>query len=257
LARKGICVFCVVQLSDLHVGATWASTDPLEGLKHAVASMRTLGVSPDAILVSGDLADHGTDTEYAQAASLLSGLSVPVHVLAGNHDRRDALRRHFDVDGELDDVIQYSVSCGAARLVIVDCTRPGEDRGELDAQRLAWLDHMLAAHPDTMTLVAMHHPPLVTDVPAWDELAIPASDRRALEELLSRHPQVVRVLAGHLHRAVAGEIAGRPVLIAPSTYVQDRLHFGPGALQLTDEPPGYLVHSFQDGAVTSYTQPAV
>jgi 3',5'-cyclic-AMP phosphodiesterase len=250
-------VFCVVQLSDLHVGATWASADPLEGLKHAIASVHTLGVSPDAILISGDLADHGTDAEYAQAASVLSGLSVPVHVLAGNHDRRDALRRHFDVGGEPGAAIQYSVFCGPVRFVIVDSTHPGEDRGELDAERLAWLDHSLAAYPNTMTLVAMHHPPLATDVPAWDEFAIPATDRRALEELLGRHPQVVRVLAGHLHRALTGEIAGRPLLIAPSTYVQERLRFGSGQLQLTDEPPGYLVHSFQDGTVTSYTQPGV
>jgi Icc protein len=208
-------------------------------------------------LVSGDLADHGTDAEYEQAASLLSSLSVPVHVLAGNHDRRDALRRHFDADAETGDAIQYSVSCGPARLVIVDSTRPGEDRGELDPQRLAWLDEVLTAHPDTMTLVAMHHPPLATDIPAWDEFAIPGDDRRALEAVLGRHPQVVRVLAGHLHRALVGEIAGRPLLVAPSTYVQDRLHFGPGKLALTDEPPGYLVHSLHNGAVTSYTQPAV
>jgi hypothetical protein len=65
------------------------------------------------------------------------------------------------------------------------------------------------------------------------------------------------VLAGHLHRALTGDLAGRPVLVAPSTYTQARLRFGAGELELTGEPPGYTVHTFHNGTVTSYTQSVV
>jgi 3',5'-cyclic AMP phosphodiesterase CpdA len=85
---------------------------------------------------------------------------VPLYVLAGNHDDRGALHRHFGVPGADGEPVQYSADLGPLRLVVLDTTRPGEDAGELDAERLGWLDRELAAAPDLPTLLAMHHPPL-------------------------------------------------------------------------------------------------
>jgi 3',5'-cyclic AMP phosphodiesterase CpdA len=48
---------------------------------------------------------------------------------------------------------------------VLDTTRPG-DSGELDSARLAWLGAALDAAPETATLVAMHHAPLSTGMPA-------------------------------------------------------------------------------------------
>ncbi len=60
------------------------------------------------------------------------------------------------------------------RLIVVDTTRPDESPGALSADRLAWLNAQLAAAPGLPTLVAMHHPPFATGVPAWDELGYSA-----------------------------------------------------------------------------------
>jgi hypothetical protein len=49
---------------------------------------------------------------------------------------------------------------GVAPFVALDTTRPGEDPGALDAERLEWLDAELAQRPEVLTLLAMHHPPL-------------------------------------------------------------------------------------------------
>ena len=38
------------------------------------------------------------------------------------------------------------------------------------------------------TLIAMHHPPLATGVPAMDTIGIDADERRELEEILSAPP---------------------------------------------------------------------
>ena len=46
----------------------------------------------DAILVTGDIADHGRPSEYAEARAILSA-PCPVLFLPGNHDERDAFRR--------------------------------------------------------------------------------------------------------------------------------------------------------------------
>jgi Icc protein len=98
----------------------------------------------------------------------------------------------------------------------------------------------------------MHHPPVVTGVPAWDAVGLPASDRQALAEMIGRHRQVQCIVSGHVHHAVVCDFAGRLALSAPSTYVQTRLDFESPTIQLTAEPAGFAVHSFVNGALRSH-----
>lgn len=206
------------------------------------------------MLLSGDLAEHAADSEYDQLRELLAPLDVPVHVVAGNHDDRAALRRHFDLPGVGGEPIQYAVDLGPLRLVVLDTTRPGEDPGALDEERLAWLDAELAAAPEAPTLLAMHHPPLVTGLPALDAIGLPAEDRRALGAIVERHAQVRRLVAGHMHRAITAELAGRLVLVVPSTYMQGRLDFVSHQLRTVPEPAGFAVHALMDGELISHLQ---
>jgi len=247
--------FVLVQLSDPHIGAVWADGDPVAGLAAAVASVRSLLPRPDAVLVSGDLADHATDAEYEQVRELLAPLDAPLYVLPGNHDDRRMLHRHFGVPGADGEPVQYAAKLGALRLVVLDTTRPGEDDGALDTERLAWLDDALRAAPEAPTLLAMHHPPLRTGSPAWDEIGLADVDRLALADVVARHPQVRRLVAGHVHRAITAELAGRVVLTVPSTYVQARLDFTSDTIELAAEPAGFAVHAVLDGDVTSHIQP--
>jgi 3',5'-cyclic-AMP phosphodiesterase len=248
--------FLLAQLTDSHIGAEWTeSDDPAAGLAAAVDSVRSMRPRPDAVLLSGDLADNGTDAEYEQLRELLGPLQAPLYVLPGNHDDRGALRRHFDLPGSGGDPVHYSADLGPMRLVVLDTTRPGEDPGVLDAERLGWLDAELAAAPEAPTLLAMHHPPLVTGVPAWDEIGLPTADRRALGEVVERHRQVRRLVAGHVHRTITGELAGHAVLTVPSTYVQARLDFGSQEIEFAADPAGFAVHAVLDGELISHVQP--
>jgi 3',5'-cyclic AMP phosphodiesterase CpdA len=61
--------FLIVQLSDPHIGAGWADGDPAERLAAAVESVCSMRPHPDALLVSGDLADAGADEGLRQLAS--------------------------------------------------------------------------------------------------------------------------------------------------------------------------------------------
>lgn len=247
--------FLLAQLSDPHIGADWAGADPAARFAAAVETVLAMSQQPDAVLVSGDLADHATDLEYEYVRELLAPLQAPLYVLPGNHDDRSVLRRHFALPGDGAEPVQYSIDLGPVRLVVLDTTRPGEDPGELDAERLDWLETELAAAPAIPTVVAMHHPPLLTGVQAWDELALPDADRRGLGAVIERHRQVRRLVAGHLHRVMAGELAGRGVLAVPSTYVQGRLDFRARDIELADEPAGFAVHAIVDGSVVSHIQP--
>ena len=244
----------VFQLSDPHIGATWAGGDPVAGLERTVEAARQLPNRPAAVLISGDLADNAAAGEYALVREQVARLGAPVYPLPGNHDERDALRAGFDLPGQAGTPVQYTAEVGPLRLVVLDSTRPGEPEGELDRERLAWLEGELAGAPDRPTLVALHHPPLLTGSPAWDELGLAAADRVALGEVVARHQQVQRIVAGHVHRAVAASLDGRSVLAVPSTYVQARLDLISRKIGFTDEPPGFAVHVLADGTLTSYVQ---
>ncbi|HET8978099.1 MAG TPA: metallophosphoesterase [Solirubrobacteraceae bacterium] len=247
----------IVQITDPHLGARF-SDDPGAALAAAVATIAgTLATPPDAVVVSGDIASTPTDGEYAEARALLDGIGVPLYALPGNHDDRDSLRRHFELPQGDDASISYAVSLGAARLVALDSTLPGSDGGRLDSARLRWLDRTLHEDPVTPTLLAMHHPPITTGIPAMDAIGIPEDERASLAEVLARHRQVQLVTAGHVHRTIVGAIAGTRVLAIPSTDVQLGLDLEASELRFVREPPCVAIHLVPNGQIVSHIQPVV
>jgi 3',5'-cyclic AMP phosphodiesterase CpdA len=214
---------------------------------------------PDAVLVSGDLVNDPGPRQYERVRELLAPLPMPVYVMAGNHDDRDALREYFALSnastGSVGAPFQYSVSIGELRLVVCDSTIPGHEEGAFGEERRQWLKAELAAAPQTPAIVAMHHPPLLTGMPAFDEISLPEAHRLVLGELLSVTPNAMRVVAGHIHRAIFGTAGGCGVVVCPSTYLQAPLELGTTVLNLVPEPPGFALHSTVDGGITSHIQP--
>ncbi|HZE04866.1 MAG TPA: metallophosphoesterase [Solirubrobacteraceae bacterium] len=249
--------FTIVQITDPHLGARF-SDDPGAALAAAVATIAgTLSASPDAVVVSGDIASTPTDAEYAEARALLDGIGAPLYVLPGNHDDPHGLRRHFALPQGDAGSVSYAVWLGDARLIALDSTRPGSDSGRLDPARLQWLDRTLGEDADTPTLLAMHHPPITTGMPAMDAIGIPEDERVALADILDRHRQVQLITSGHVHRAIVGAIAGTRVLAIPSTDVQLGLDLEASELRFVREPPCIAIHLILQGRIVSHIQPVV
>lgn len=247
--------FVLAQLSDLHLGEEpRGGTDPRASLEVVVAALGRLPTPADAIVVSGDVAEHAGAAEYRLAGKLLSGLGVPLHFLPGNHDDRAAMRRAFALPGEGAAPIEYAVDLGPLALVVVDSTVPGEDRGGFEPGQLERLDASLARLPETPTIVAMHQPPLATAMPDWDGVNLSVADRDALGAVIARHPQVRAIVGGHLHRVAAAALAGRPVLAAPSVYLRARPDFRAETVRLEAGPPGFAVHVLRDGELSSQVE---
>jgi 3',5'-cyclic AMP phosphodiesterase CpdA len=244
--------FIIAQVSDPHIGGEWGATDPVAGLTAVLNAVRALPDRPDVLLVTGDLVNNGTDDEYALVQKLVAAVSAPIHVLPGNHDRREGLRARFGLPGDPAAPIQYSADLGPLRLVALDTTISGRAAGELDSQRLDWLDAELALAPQQPTLLAMHHPPVITGMEPWDAIGLDAAGRAGLEAIVARHPQVQRLVAGHVHQPLVSTLAGRAVLSIPSTYVQAQVDFDAPEIQFGAGPPGFAVHALVDGAITSY-----
>lgn len=222
-------------------------------LEAAVAAIAVLDPEPDALLVSGDLAEHADPREYERVRELLAPLALPVHAIPGNHDDVAELSAHFAVPGP-----HYAVRCGGLRLVACDSTIPGYDSGSFGPERIALLDELLGGDTDTPTIVAMHHPPFLLGAEAVDKIGLPADDCAAVGELLERHPQVRRVTAGHVHAASVGCVGNCPVVTCPSNWRQGAIDLRPGAgLGFSEkDPPAFVLHVLTgDGELASQIRP--
>ncbi|WP_433329340.1 phosphodiesterase [Spirillospora sp. CA-294931] len=257
----------IAQLSDIHLtaghdGAVDDDSGPVRALRAAVASLLALPARPDAVVLTGDLADGGLPGEYARLHALLSPLPMAVYPMPGNHDDRDALREAFKdhppvwATGTRPDApIQYAVDVNGVRLVCCDTKVEGRPHGSMDAERLAWLDETLAAAPDVPTVVATHHPPYQIGIRFIDDMRF--TQPETFGEVLSRHPQVVRVMSGHVHRGSVGSLGRTVCTTCPSTYRQLFLDLTrPGRAAVTGEPAGFAVHLVDEsGSATTHFVP--
>ncbi len=248
----------LVQLSDLHLCEGEDGRGPAARLEHAVRHVAALPVPPRAVLLSGDLADTPSSAAYEQVRELLAPLGVPVHAIPGNHDDRDLLRARFGPGpAPAGAPVNIDAECGPLRLVGCDSTSPGDDGGALGGEQLRWLDVALGQRPETPTLLALHHPPVLTGVRVMDAIALAAEDRVALEALLGGHPQVQAVTCGHVHTTMTTAFAGRPLLICPSTNTTMRLDLrSRDDLQFaaSEQPVGFAVHALVGGRIVSHVQ---
>lgn len=216
----------LVHVSDTHLvgdGLLAGTLDSEARLRRLFAQMHDAGGSPEAIVVTGDLADRGEPAAYARLRSIAepaaAALGSRLIWAMGNHDSRAALREHLldeDPSAEPFDRVHW---VNGLRIIVLDTTVPGFHHGELSAAQLDWLAEELTFPAPDGTLLAMHHPP----VPCVQELAVLVELRgqAALADVL-RGSDVRAILAGHLHYSTSGTFAGIPVSVASATcYTQD------------------------------------
>jgi Icc protein len=242
----------IAHITDTHIMSPgtllMGIVDTASALERAVAALNHLDPSPDAIVFTGDLVESGAPVEYAHLRALLAPLHTPIFVIPGNHDAREPMREAFIGDGYLprDGFLDFVIEDYPLRIVALDTLVPGEGGGALCSERLRWLDHILSGAQDRPTLVLMHHPPFLTGIHRMDQSGF--ADSAAFAEIIRGHPQIERILCGHLHRAIETRFAGTVAGTAPSTAHQIVLDIRPEArLSFAFEPPGYQLHYWREG----------
>ncbi|MEO7152554.1 MAG: phosphodiesterase [Burkholderiaceae bacterium] len=243
----------LVQLTDLHIREpgrlAYRRVDTSKYFRAMVDAVLALKQRPHAVVISGDLTDFGRAAEYdslrAQVAPL-EAAGLPVYLMPGNHDSREAMRRAFPTHAYLGDgpVVQFTVEVGPLRLLALDTVLPGRSEGALDAARLAWLEAELDASAGRPVVIAMHHPPFQTLIGHMDKIGLLAGAPE-LEAIVARHPNVERVICGHLHRAIDVRFGGTIASTAPGPAHQVCLDLDPDAESAwTLEPPSFRVHAW-------------
>lgn len=245
--------FLLAQVTDMHIKAggqlSYRVVDTEASLARCVARLLALPQIPDAVLFSGDLVDFGREDEYDNLARLIAPLTMPCFLMPGNHDDPAVMRARFPSHaymrqntGKLD----YVIDDFPLRIVALDSTVHGKSHGALTPEQLQWLDRMLAAAPDKATVVALHHPPFWTGIGHMDALLL--AQPRPFESVIARHPQIERVLCGHLHRNIVKRFGGTVASTCPSPSHQVALDLADDApSQFVMEPPGFQLHLWREG----------
>ena len=241
----------IAQISDTHITGDDGHMERTYGtaacLSRAVEHLNRLSLPPDLAMVSGDCVDGGTAAEYDRFWELLQPLAMPVYVIPGNHDDRTRMRDIFGPQGTqaMDGFVQYVVDAGPLRLIALDTNIPGAPGGELCARRLDWLEARLSEGRNRPTVIFLHHPPFATGFTVMDEMGL--ADAEGFGAIVARHPQIERVLAGHIHCALQRRFHGTIAASCPSTATQIHLDLAhPDRLSVVQSAPACLLHSWHE-----------
>ena len=241
----------IAQLSDTHLRSDgellYDRIDTAAYLERAVAHVLKLDPRPDVVIMTGDLVEAGKPAEYARLRRLIAPLPMPVYVIPGNHDAREALRTAFADQGYFpaSGFLQYTVDDLPIRLIALDTLVEGKGYGALCQERLAWLEARLAEQTDRPAMLLMHHPPFECGIDAFDHARLQEGDTR-LAELVRKSSNVERAICGHVHRPIQVRWAGTMASIAPSTAHQAMLDLHDGApLSMMMEPPAIALHQWR------------
>lgn len=243
-----------IQISDPHIvpkgQLACGHSDTAMALRSAVASINArlpaLG-AVDCAIVTGDLTDHGTAEEYAHFAEIMQELALPWLAVPGNHDCHEALRAAFAGAEWMPAAgpVHWRRDIGPFTVIGLDTLLDGAHHGWLCEKGFAFLHRTLARLGERPAVVATHHPWMHSGIPAMD--ADNLRNGAALMERLQAHPGPVRMISGHVHRAMTAQIGKVTCQIAPSTahaVNRDGRAEVPHGLIL--EPGAVMLHSWSE-----------
>lgn len=171
-------------LSDVHVTPGNAN----EGkLREAVAEINATDV--DAVMMTGDLTNEGSDEQLRNIKGILDGISHPLYVIPGNHENnwsQSACKTFSDLWGNdrfvftVDNLVVVGMNCGPFM-------KMGD--GHIKQEDLLWLDSTLTAMVKPgMQVLSVNHYPILDDLDNY----------RAYVDILKKYP-VVTHQCGHYH----------------------------------------------------------
>jgi Icc protein len=253
----------LVQITDTHVvergTLLYGQADTARHLAETVGAINSMRPGPDLVLITGDLVEHPGPVTYSHFRDLIAPLEMPVYLMPGNHDSPDAMYRYFCdtpmFPGEAPHY-QYAIEGPDFRTLMLNSHFDDSELPFFGPRRLEWVEEALA-ESDQPTLVAIHHPPMKTGVGFIDMVG--QQWYQGLGEVLSRNPQVLKVICGHGHQDLHGRLGQISVQMVGSIahqLIADRvLDIAPS---FDNQPVPPMLHHWIDGDLVSgyYPWPA-
>jgi 3',5'-cyclic-AMP phosphodiesterase len=218
-------------ISDVHLGPPASHAGKLRKLTHLseeliqafVRRMRD-EVNPDLVINLGDvIEDESAEADrerYAHFVAMLHETGKPVLHVAGNHDTINLTADELCGMWGNASSATYSQDHGGVHFSILRTIEHRDERIELPAEQIRWLERDLAA-ATLPCIVLMHHPAseMRLEGNRWFEKApylCRIVERRALRDVIEKSGKVLAVFNGHVHWNHFDVIAGIPYVTLQS-----------------------------------------
>lgn len=189
----------IIHMSDLHIadkGIPIWDTDTLAHFEAAVERIKTEeGI--DAIFITGDIADNGSEWAYSYVQNKLSQLGLPIYVCPGNHDWLPNMRKVFNYCN-----IVPSLEMGGWKFVFLDSTIEDPDepnknkaRGGLNEVDFTRINDIATKSEGPICLL-LHHSPI--EPGGWMNRKL-LENRNEFNSFIERYDMIKLVLFGHIH----------------------------------------------------------
>jgi 3',5'-cyclic AMP phosphodiesterase CpdA len=248
----------IAHISDTHLLAggklQYGVVDTVQHLQMALDRLSRIDPVPQAIVLTGDLADRGEPEAYAQLRSMIepaaAAMGAQVVWCMGNHDDRTAYARSLFAADPTADVMDRVYEVDGLRIVALDTSVPNYHHGEITDEQHDWLASVLAEPAPLGTILAMHHPPIaIPMLPAAAIIELDGQDRLATA---LAGTDVRMILGGHFHYSSYGTFAGIPVSVASATcYISDIAPDQRFISAVDTDQSVNVLHVYDDTIVTS------
>jgi Icc protein len=196
--------YVIAHLSDMHVGEKGFRRGKVQACVREVNEL-----SPNLVVVTGDLTSDGLPEEFRGAKELIDGLEPKTIVIMGNHDSRNVGYNYFeDYFGER--MVRYEDD--KIFLFAVDSTQPDIDEGHIGREFQGYIHNILSNAPKRKIRAFMLHHHLVPVPNAGRERDILVDAGDVLRMLVEDEAHLV--LCGHRHVSWIWEIEGLTIVHA-------------------------------------------
>ena len=243
----------ILHISDLHVGRNTPS-EPLAALRELIP-----GLTPEILVVTGDLAHRGRRAELERARELLESLGLPFLAVPGNHDIPYVLPTRFTRTREEWERVFATTepvyTSDRLALVGLNSVRPWRHQGgALESSQLDRLVPKLeGARAGALRAAALHHH---LAAPPWRAAHKRPVRRRdvVLQRLASAGVELV--LSGHVHQSSVAERREFEVVEhdrRPSIVLATAPGFGRPRPHRRGEALGFNFYEFDEESITVVT----
>lgn len=163
----------------------------------------------DFVLVTGDLTHEGEEEDYRELRKIFDEEmgDIPLIVLPGNHDQREAFCCGFLEKGtqeKLDSVHKIR----GLRIITMDTGKT--ENGIITKKQIKWLKDTLSEPSSMGSILALHHPLIA------NQDGFPCAEYcRELYEVIAQS-DIIGIFCGHTHHNYISQFASKPYFTADS-----------------------------------------
>ena len=238
----------IIWITDLHLPEPeeelWG-LDAYRRFESALEDIEAAHGDADFCVISGDLADKGSEAAYDWLSNRLSRFALDTVLMIGNHDARESMRKALP--GLMDDgtgFVQGVRDTASGRCLFLDTFKGDTSAGQYCVDRQAWLKARLDEGRDRPTYLFMHHPPFDVGIDYMDRIKL--EEHEAFARILDGH-NIKHLFFGHVHRACQVVWQGIPCASLPGTNHQVPLSRARLGTSYSAEPPMYGVILIEEG----------